>query len=593
MLLALLVCVMSMVVGSTQTTYPITSRLIGTGATGTTDGDALTAATMNGPSFISADMLGNLYITTTSRHVVRFYSASLGTLTTIVGQSGSAGYGDGTGTAARLNSPMGVAVERRSNNQGRVFICDRDNRRIRAYNPVTRAVTTFAGSGSSATQDGTGTGASFTTLQNIAAGITYLYVAEGAGTVGYIRRIHMTTQAVSTIYTNPTYPVVSVAFNPMRPTELYFAVVGTIYALNLTTNAARTIKTFAYECAGMALLPDGTLAYTCPTSNKNAVYFISPSGVESTLGQEDTPGYVEGPSNPTPVRFNKPTGIAVASAASEYAKFVVLDSLNQRARLIQIRSVATKTLPMTLTRSLAPTRSKTKTPPDTTTTTTTTATTTTTTAATTTTTVATTTTIPTTTPTPTFVPAVNTSFIEFRFPLSALPYTNVTQMTNVMVRMEADILKALGASAASTDGIYIIPEYVVLNETQEVRFRVQVPNSEASTATVQAIALTTWPITTAYLQAIQSGLQVLCTSCSGSNCNVTVRPRCASENNNGLVLTTVAETFPCEETWCILAVFLSCLGAGIVIAGAAYYASTSSSYQRYHNKAQAIKEVGV
>lgn len=78
------------------------------------------------------------------------------TVSTWAGTCGEAGYADGTGTDARFNAPVGLAV----NNGGELFVADHLNHRIRKID-ADRTVTTVAGSGNSGFKDGIGTEAEF------------------------------------------------------------------------------------------------------------------------------------------------------------------------------------------------------------------------------------------------------------------------------------------------------------------------------------------------------------------------------------------------------------------------------------------------
>ncbi len=92
------------------------------------DGLAATAAKLNFPRGVAVDAAGNILIADTNNHRVRMVEARTGRITTVAG-NGTAGFaGDGgPAIAAKLNQPYSVAV----NSQGRVFISDQLNSRIR------------------------------------------------------------------------------------------------------------------------------------------------------------------------------------------------------------------------------------------------------------------------------------------------------------------------------------------------------------------------------------------------------------------------------------------------------------------------------
>lgn len=95
-----------------------------------------------------------------------------GVVTTIAGSS-SSGYADGTGTAARFNTPRDLYVA--ANND--IYVADTNNHRIRK---VTQAgvVTTIAGNGTAAFAEGVGTNSSFNTPTSIEGDASGLYVAD-------------------------------------------------------------------------------------------------------------------------------------------------------------------------------------------------------------------------------------------------------------------------------------------------------------------------------------------------------------------------------------------------------------------------------
>ena len=94
-------------------------------------------------------------------------------VTTFAG-SGSQGSADGTGTAATFYDPSGVAVD----GSGNVYVGDTYNHLIRKITSA-GVVTTLAGSGSSGSANGTGTAASFNNPFGVAVdGSGNVYVAD-------------------------------------------------------------------------------------------------------------------------------------------------------------------------------------------------------------------------------------------------------------------------------------------------------------------------------------------------------------------------------------------------------------------------------
>lgn len=101
----------------------------GTGARGYDGdgGDAL-AATFNAPKEFAVDADGNLLIVETENHVIRRIDARTRVVTTIAGNGGHGGEGDGgPATRAGLARPHGVAV----GPDGSIYIGDTENHRIR------------------------------------------------------------------------------------------------------------------------------------------------------------------------------------------------------------------------------------------------------------------------------------------------------------------------------------------------------------------------------------------------------------------------------------------------------------------------------
>lgn len=88
---------------------------------------------------VAADAAGNIYCAEYFSHVVTKYS-STGAYTVVAGLAGTGGYLDATGTAARFNTPAGIAVDA----AGNLYITETVNSKIRKITAA-GVVTTIAG----------------------------------------------------------------------------------------------------------------------------------------------------------------------------------------------------------------------------------------------------------------------------------------------------------------------------------------------------------------------------------------------------------------------------------------------------------------
>ncbi len=138
------------------------TTIAGTGATGGTDG-AGDVATFNSPAGVAIANDGAIYVAEVGGHRIRKIvftgtdprNPAHYTVSTLAG-SGTPGFADGIGTAARFNAPRAVAVDE----SGNVYVADTENHRIRRISP-TGEVVTIAGTGVAGYVDGTGDTARF------------------------------------------------------------------------------------------------------------------------------------------------------------------------------------------------------------------------------------------------------------------------------------------------------------------------------------------------------------------------------------------------------------------------------------------------
>ena len=132
------------------TSAGVVTTLAGQTRAGYFDGTG-TVAKFNKPSGVAVDASGNVYVADQSNNRIRKIT-SAGVVTTLAGQT-TAGYFDGTGTAAKFNAPTGVSIS----SLGNLFVADQGNNRIREIFLSTLMVTSLVGDGTAGYLDGTGT----------------------------------------------------------------------------------------------------------------------------------------------------------------------------------------------------------------------------------------------------------------------------------------------------------------------------------------------------------------------------------------------------------------------------------------------------
>jgi hypothetical protein len=285
-----------------------------------TNSDAL----FESPTGVAVDLAGNLYVSDAVNQVIRKV-APVGTnwvVTTLAGLPGGPGYGDGTGSEALFNNPLGVAVD----TQGNVYVADTVNNAIREITPD-GTVSTLAGNpfltNSTGFQlggylDGPASVALFNDPTGVAVDSAgNVYVADEGNNV--VRKLYLPPGGTN-------WQVATLAGNP-----------GFGYKDGTGTNAQ------FYGLAEVAVDGAGNV-YVADNSN-SMIRKVTPEGVVTTLAGQDQGfepllqglpnGYADGPG--ATAQFFYPYGVAADGAGNVY----VADTFNSEIRKVTPQGVVT------------------------------------------------------------------------------------------------------------------------------------------------------------------------------------------------------------------------------------------------------------
>jgi sugar lactone lactonase YvrE len=276
---------------STKPTPPVTTTtvtvttLAGSGTAGFTNGTG-TAASFNGVWSVGADASGNVFVADQANQVIRKVTSG-GVVTTFAGSV--AGYLDGTGTAAEFDNPHELALD----NAGNIYVVDQSNQMIREITPA-GVVTTFAGSGLQGFQDGPAATATFSFPSGVAVdGSGNVYVADYQNNA--IRKI--SGGVVSTLAggTQGSADGTGTAAQFNQPDDIAIDNTGNLYVTDWANHEIRK---------------------------------VTPAGVVTTFAGNGTGGFANGKG--TAAIFNHPWGIAIDSKNNIY----VGDEYNNMIRKI-------------------------------------------------------------------------------------------------------------------------------------------------------------------------------------------------------------------------------------------------------------------
>ena len=268
----------------------VVTTLAGSGSASFADGTG-TNASFRYPSDAALLPDGNIVVAASHDHRIRIVTPA-GVVTTLAGNSQS--FANGTGTNAGFNYPSGVAVIPSANI---IVVADQGNHRIRLVTYPGGVVTPLAGSGSQTFADGTGAGASFSSVSGVAILPDGNLVVPDPGN----NRIRLVT-----------YPggVVTTLAGSGSP------------AFADGTGAGASFN----NPIGVAILPDGNIVV--PDFANHRIRLVTyPGGVVTTIAGS-SPGFANGTG--TSASFGDPIRVAVTSTGV----IVVSDRGNQRVRLV-------------------------------------------------------------------------------------------------------------------------------------------------------------------------------------------------------------------------------------------------------------------
>lgn len=243
----------------------------------------------------------NLYVADRDHHTIRKVAIATGVVTTLAGSEGVSGSTDGTGAAARFNSPTGITTDGTS-----LFVTDTGNCTIRKVGIATGEVTTLAGSIEVwGTTDGTGIAARFRSPRGLTTDGANLYVADTGNYT--IRKVVIATGMVTTLAGSPG-------------------------------NSGSRDGAFAQFSEPTGITTDGASLYVTDTASSTIrKVVIATRSVTTLVGSDFRYGLSNGIGSAA--RFNHPTGIT-----TDGTNLFVADTGNYAIRQVVIATGAATTL---------------------------------------------------------------------------------------------------------------------------------------------------------------------------------------------------------------------------------------------------------
>jgi sugar lactone lactonase YvrE len=339
--------------------------LAGTGEPGYAgDGGAARRALLNQPFDVALDRQGNVYVSEADNHCVRRIERGSGIIATVAG-TGRAGYSGDGGPALRaeLRSPYGIALDAASN----LYIVDRLNACVRLVEAATGLIRTIAGTGEAgyAGDGGPATAAQFQEPNDLVLdGQGRLFIADVRD--HRVRMVDLTSGVITTVAgtgeggsTGDGGPAVRATL--LGPRALAFGPSGDLYICLRNDHKVRRIDKrsgLIHTVAGTGekgytgdhgtarqatfngpkeiAVDSGENIYLVDTENHCIRRIDAGSGVVTTVAGTGQPGSGGDGGPATAASLKRPHGACVDGAGNIY----IGDSENHRLRLVSVHGEA-------------------------------------------------------------------------------------------------------------------------------------------------------------------------------------------------------------------------------------------------------------
>lgn len=287
-----------------------------------------TGAELNLPSDLAVDASGNLYITEQGNNDIRVVAPG-GAVITLAG-NGTKGYVDGAGTTAEFNIPEGVVLDA----GGNVYVADSQNNVIRRITPA-GVVSTYAGNGTKGYVDGPAATAEFSDPTGLAIDkARNIYVTDAFNNV--IRKIS-STGTVSTFAgsgSSGSANGTGSAASFQLPTGITIDGSNNLYVTESVNSDIREITptaqvtTFATGLAGPVRVTVDGSSNLYVSGSGNIIQKVTNTGTVSNYAGNGTPGYSDG--SLLQSEFNQPLGLI----SNSQGVVIVADYSNNRIRVV-------------------------------------------------------------------------------------------------------------------------------------------------------------------------------------------------------------------------------------------------------------------